>query len=833
MAFDLDTALWDEFLRVWPIERLRQMTLAQYTTAGDKECFVYWMETRLDGYGGISGGSAFKFGIYARGVSTHSDGDAARIYDGQYGWYRKLGQTSAEAFETVRNEVVAVAEAARDGRLEAIDVSPLGEAYRWKIAFLYQSRLTPQIVCVYVRKPLLGFLALTSGRRTLPQSQLYRKIAAQRPEGESIVAFSRRLWFEWARNNQYVVKLTQGALQNGYLTLNLVSAPFPESMHGGRDDADLGESAQFRTDTGLEFESDIRASSETSGRLRKRLSGYFSDAGLEAGDAVYISPEAEGRYLISRRATAAPPTRSAIDPAIADRTFPMSKPPLNQILFGPPGTGKTYGTVDHAVAILAPEFHAAHSGSAGRKAIKQRFDELVKERRVRFVTFHQSFSYEDFVEGLRAENDAEGKLHYRIVPGVFKSLCDDARGSAQVASAVGIAYGARIWKISIDGTAISPTRDYCFKHGEARIGWGTLGDLRDDLLPESGGYQQLGSNDRNTLETFSSEMQIGDVLLCIGSVREIQAIGVVQGEYSYEEKTPSGVRSDYRNVRSVRWLATGLKLNLSALNDNRGFTLKTVYELGRFGWPELAKVIEDAGIVLDAGIGASAREPQDHVLIIDEINRGNVSRIFGELITLIEPSKRAGAADQLEVVLPYSKLPFSVPDNVYLIGTMNTTDRSLAGMDIALRRRFQFKEMQASSDALRGVAIDGIDLAALLERINLRIEALLDREHAIGHAYFMPLRNGDDLSLLASIFRNQILPLLQEYFFEDWQRIAWVLNDHRKASEHCFVRFDALDKDVLFGAQAEASVANGVWRINPGAFEKRESYLGIVEAIEA
>lgn len=217
------------------------------------------------------------------------------------------------------------------------------------------------------------------------------------------------------------------------------------------------------------------------------------------------------------------------------------------------------------------------------------------------------------------------------------------------------------------------------------------------------------------------------------------------------------------------------------------------------------------------------------VLIIDEINRGNISRIFGELITLIEPSKRAGADEALSVVLPYSKSPFSVPSNLYLIGTMNTADRSLAGLDIALRRRFTFREMPPRPELLDSVDVEGVNIGQLLRVMNQRIEVLLGRDHCLGHAYFMPLINDRRLELLESIFRNQVLPLLQEYFFEDWQHIQWVLNDHRKAPQYCFLSQATRIGDSLFGAEVALTAHNLPWCINEEAFVRVEAYLGIID----
>ena len=206
-----------------------------------------------------------------------------------------------------------------------------------------------------------------------------------------------------------------------------------------------------------------------------------------------------------------------------------------------------------------------------------------------------------------------------------------------------------------------------------------------------------------------------------------------------------------------------------------------------------------------------------------------MSRIFGELITLIEPSKRAGVDEALEAVLPYSKKSFSVPSNVYLIGTVNTADRSLAGLDVALRRRFTFREMAPRPELLDGVTIAGVNIGQLLAVLNHRIETLLDREHCLGHAYFLPLESEPSLARLASIFRSQVLPLLQEYFFDDWQRIQWVLNDHRKAApEHRFVVPRSCDIKQLFGDDVTVSSGRQAWSINEGAFDLADSYLGSI-----
>ena len=228
-----------------------------------------------------------------------------------------------------------------------------------------------------------------------------------------------------------------------------------------------------------------------------------------------------------------------------------------------------------------------------------------------------------------------------------------------------------------------------------------------------------------------------------------------------------------------------------------------------------------------------------YVFIIDEINRGNISKIFGELITLIEETKRKGAAEAAEAILPYSGELFSVPNNLYIIGTMNTADRSIALMDTALRRRFSFIEMMPKPEVLSQIGIGiinvggtEINITKMLETINERITYLYDREHSIGHAYFRKLFDDPSLETLANIFKLNVIPLLQEYFYEDYRKIQLVLGDNEKSSDD--FKF-VLDKEVktrqLFKGNPDFDEDPIKYIVQESALMRVESYKEIGDGI--
>lgn len=505
---------------------------------------------------------------------------------------------------------------------------------------------------------------------------------------------------------------------------------------------------------------------------------------------------------------------NSITTPIVSKGTVMNLSPLNQILYGPPGTGKTYHAIEAAVKAAEPQYYASLNIDTAigttpeqREALTEKYKELSDAGRIRFVTFHQSYGYEEFVEGLKAKTNDNDQISYAVEPGVFKTISEHANNS-KYQKEFEINPNAKVWKISIDGTGQSLIRDECFKHNIAAIGWGNTGDLLNNADNEEGKayHESLGPLNKSTLQEFSQGAQIGDLVLCIGSKREIQAVGIIREEYKYVEAGTSH-REDYCHTLPINWLVTDININFYELNGNKDFTQKTFYHLWRFNVSDVFELLHKHNVNLE--MGSKPTQLDNYVLIIDEINRGNISKIFGELITLIEPSKRSGEGqkESLELVLPYSGTKFSVPNNLHIIGTMNTADRSLAMMDTALRRRFDFVEMIPNTALFNGINVNGIDLERMLATMNKRIEVLYDREHTLGHAFFMPVKAlvlaneiDDAFDELKSVFKNKIIPLLEEYFFEDWNKIRLVLGDNQKDESLRFITENKQSYDDIFGS---------------------------------
>ena len=371
--------------------------------------------------------------------------------------------------------------------------------------------------------------------------------------------------------------------------------------------------------------------------------------------------------------------------------------PLNQILYGAPGTGKTYTTKKLAIEIIDGKEYL-DSTEEDRDIILTRYNELALANQIHFTTFHQSMSYEDFIEGIKPDT-IDNRVTYEVKDGIFKQISD---------------------------FAISKTES-------------NFDESYNNLLKE------ILANDNDFLELKTATQK--SFYIKVNSKNSLNL-------YTSENKNKQG---------SI----TKEKLN-KQVNGHQEFD----------GWEGYVNgVIEYLKSKHNLKISGNSTDKK-YVLIIDEINRGNVSSIFGELITLLEEDKRKGNKEEIEVVLPYSQDKFSVPNNLYIIGTMNTADRSVESLDTALRRRFSFVEMPSKPEKLVDITLEDaeeIDLEQLLYKINQRIELLIDKDHQIGHSFFINLK---DLNGLRTAFKNKIIPLLEEYFFGDFGKIGLVLGEN-------------------------------------------------------
>ena len=487
----------------------------------------------------------------------------------------------------------------------------------------------------------------------------------------------------------------------------------------------------------------------------------------------------------------------------------------NTILYGPPGTGKTYNTVMYAVAIIENK-KLEEIKKENYTEVIDRYNKYKEDGLIEFTTFHQSYGYEEFIEGIKpvihSDEEDETDIQYEVVPGLFKKFCDIAGKPIlrKEKCDIGINESPTIWKISLEGSGENSTRTECMKNEHIRIGYDEYGREITNL--------SKGDAGRNILNYFINDMSIGDIVMSCYDCNTVDAIGVVTGEYEWHDEYP-----EYKRLRKVNWIVKGIKENIIKINNGSRLSNPTVYKL-RMDLSDVMEIIEK----YSKNTIEVEEKKKNHVFIIDEINRGNISKIFGELITLIEPTKRIGQTEGQKVRLPYSQKLFGVPNNVYLIGTMNTADRSIATIDTALRRRFNFKERLPDAEVLDGIYVEDVSIKDIFIKMNKRITVLFDREHTLGHAYFLPLKDAPTIETLANIFENSIIPLLQEYFYEDYEKIRMVLGDNQKDSEDKqFITIEENDYNDLFGDTDYDFEEMSTYKINSFALTNIEAYRSI------
>ncbi len=718
--------LWSDFLEVWPTDRVRSMSLEQYTNPNRDDAFIYWLEKKTEGLGSIWGGSAFKFGIFRRDKKDPKAPKGGRIWGDEYAWMDKYGETAEVAFATVRSRLTDVIDAVRAGNLEAVDQVDFSPAVKWKVAFLYQDREDPKLLAIYSEKRLRArydeVFADADERTT---SQQHTALIEHYSWLGGVLDISPKIWLDPKAHRPPKPPANSPSdasadLRYWLMSLGRQSRRWPACHESGLasigfDEHPVGDLHKYAS---LEEVGQAMKDVPEVDPLNTRLALWQFSNEMKLGDVIFVKrgqhdvvghgtvksqyrhvPTRErhkhvrdinwksnfpkgrlvaGHQLVNKTLTDVTPypdlvtaLKAAVELVDGDAVPPREEHPPNQILYGPPGTGKTYSTVSHALAIIDGDQVKDDISDEDR----QRFRELRFESagdssgptkgRIAMVTFHQNYAYEDFVEGIRPR------------------LVDRDQGE----------------------------------------------------------------------ETETSE------------------------RVAYE-------------------MRPGVFRNICAAADAER-----------------------------EAASAEGRAAERFVIIIDEINRGNIPKIFGELITLIEDSRRLGKDDATTVTLPYSGDAFGVPDNLYIIGTMNTADRSIQQLDTALRRRFTFVEMMPDADhELIPEAVDGVNCREMLRAMNERIAALMDREHQIGHTYLFEVKT---LKQLGDRFRNRIFPLLQEYFYDDWRKIRAVLGGNAFVNERRIGEGHAKDLALEFDLVDDERVTYERLPLDDPAWEDASEYKAI------
>lgn len=703
------------FQKVWTLEKVKNMTLEEYTNIKkdnpNRDDFTFWIESKLDNLGSIWGGSAFKFGIYRRNDESQKESSSGRLYSQNYAWIAKYGNNENEAFNNIKEKIIQIIQASQDNNLKAIEKIDFGDAIKWKIAFHYQDVKNIKIVNIF-SKNVLDLISLNEFKEKLKIYQIHKKLLENKNLSlvKMIENIAIPLWNKYGMDSQNYIdkmknlfseylnkkKLDKNTINKYIQVIENISKEFlKENLYS----CDL-----------FSFDQNINKLNKNEEFKLKNSNGHnmYSSA-LNYYRAFLIDYYEQDIFITER---------------VQSEESNMKIIPLNQILYGSPGTGKTYHTIDKALEILGENLE-------NRDDKKAKFDEYVKNGQIVFTTFHQSYGYEEFVEGIKPiiDNDENSQeVKYDVKDGIFKELCDKS------------------------------LKNYILSmQNENEI------DL-DKLIFEFANY--INQDFLNKGNEFPLENKVSIKKILLNFKDEYRSFSLGGSIKSPQSLTIDIIKRDYLNFKNKKILSfKDIKPKYDSQSDYHG---NAIYYFMFYNKLKEFENIQNEKFKIKKEILKS------YIIIIDEINRGNVSKIFGELITLIEPSKRIGEKEELKVTLPYSGKEFGVPKNVYIIGTMNTADRSITSLDTALRRRFEFIEMMPDVSKL-SMDCEGINLQELLKAINTRIEYLLDREKTIGHAFFISVENLEDLK---KVFKNKIIPLLQEYFYNDYALISAVLNDN-------------------------------------------------------
>jgi len=783
--------LKESFLETWPLERVRQMSLQEYTNLNREDSFCYWLESRTEDIGSIWGGSAYKFGIYKRKNIDSEDSRSAYKTDGEYAWHGDYGDSAQEAFSTIRSIIVEIVKAAQDDDLEKIDSVNLGAAVRWKIAFLYSDY---NVVNIF-KKDAIYEVAKQNGLKNVDGksiSDLHRYLIDNKPEDKDYFDYTHQLWqgyldsqkdleesdtsersfwlFAPGEKGEYWDEFyQQGIIAIGWGYLGDLSQYSSKEEIAEKMRAEEGTDDSYRNDklAVWEFanevkEGDVIFAKSGMGKLLGygivKDSEYIFDNSRDYYPNVRnVEWKEEGNwvvdYTLPRKALTNITNYSADDPnheygpqsllniVESGKKVSNSKAsqsdiegPLNRILYGPPGTGKTYS------------LHNQYSSY--------------------FTDYKKVKTQEDF------ETEIVEELAWRDV--IALTLLD--KGNMTVPKIRSHRFIHMKESVSDNNNVNAVIWAMLQTHTSPKYENVKYGTRKEPFL-----FKKL-DNSVWSIEEEACEQKAPELLDTIRRIIDYEPSKETKLNYKFITFHQSFTYEDF---------VEGIKPVMDDKTDSEVGDVQYEIVKGIFyqAVNEACKLAGFGGLQDCLNYDEEARKEQfskakPYGLFIDEINRGNISAILGELITLIEDDKRLTKENELIVQLPYSKKAFAVPPNLYIIGTMNTADRSVEALDTALRRRFQFKEMEPVSDVINSgensgkseILIDGKEytLPRILDVINKRIEKILDKDHLIGHSYLLGVNNWKELQ---TIFSQEIIPLLEEYFYGDKGKVQLVLGD--------------------------------------------------------
>lgn len=773
---------YEAFVAEFPPETLKTMPLARYTNLNRADSFCYWLETRTDRLGGIWGGSAYKFGIYK--WENEPSRMSGRSSDNEYAWYTKYGGSAEEAFGNVRAIVDKIARHALAGEFEAIDGIDMGPAVKWKIAFLYADH---KLVGIFNPEMLVAAAEVSGieNASSLPMSQLQRRLMEMKPYGMDVFEYGEYLW---PRAKEYLESKRQYWLYSpGEGAYNREQDLANNTMAVGW--SAVGNLTSFKNKKEIQHRLEAEYGSEK-GQSTNAKSLYDFSRSIRIGDIVIAKQgvwnivgigvvksdyryDAEldefpnvrdvdwcqtGEWLVKKqlpRKTLTMKDKSFYDQIMkqikehkimANLDRPLMKLLTRKkqvVLQGAPGTGKTYSTAEIAVSICNPEF----DGQNNRDAVMKEYRRLMADGRIGFTTFHQSMDYEEFVEGLKPVPE-NGGLVFRPQAGIFREMADKALLAA----------------IKRDKKQINDSVNF----DEA---WA---ELKERI--EKGNVKELYT--RNNQKIIDLQISVQGNIRCKalnGDVRYSISIKRLKKLYAAYPTVKSlyEMSNIYDSIRdeiggcntSIYWAVLREILKYKESMDAERLANEAEPDIESYDDDRLQSFIDEL---------LTAREKVDYkddvpayVLIIDEINRGNISKILGELITLLEADKRLGEQNELTAVLPYSRRHFGVPSNLYIVATMNTADRSTGSIDYAIRRRFGFVTVEADRTVVEDFGYDSPktkeaaltlfdSVAALMDNINTSFNK---SDMMPGHSYFLA-PTVDELKMKLAY---ELQPLLREY----------------------------------------------------------------------